>query len=74
MYIGNHLYFNKLNALSQVIENVMETVFVEVSSSKKKKKLLLDAFTEHLVLIYNYLMTNLKIFLQIYVRKIIPSF
>ena len=26
LYIGNHLYFDKLNALSQVIENVMETV------------------------------------------------
>ena len=29
LYIGNHLYLNKLNALSQVIENVMETVFLK---------------------------------------------
>ena len=26
------IYFNTLKALSQVVENVMETVFVEVSS------------------------------------------
>ena len=30
LYIGNHLYLKKMHVLSQVAENVIETVFVKV--------------------------------------------